>query len=189
METSDIISLLGYTDRWMNLGVIDDDTLKQQWEKYCKSDDRNPEHYRFGAFVEFLAKKEHFTDTDIQKILGLDEDTALGDDLRDSRLIAFVESGGLTDSQFQALASERAIRPPPVFKKYKRERVFRDLRTKGIDEISRSRIRASNDKFMHEVLLASKDATAQDIEWLIRHGANKGLRTRARKIRDSQARG
>ena len=68
---------------YRQLGVIDDDTLKQQWEKYCKSDDRNPEHYRFGAFVEFLAKKEHFTDTDIQKILGLDEDTALGGDLRD----------------------------------------------------------------------------------------------------------
>ncbi|MFT5027742.1 MAG: hypothetical protein ACI9VS_000159 [Candidatus Binatia bacterium] len=83
METSEIISLLGYTDRWINLGVINDDTLKQQWEKYCKSDDKNPEHYRFGAFVEFLAKKEHFTDTDIQKILGLDEDTALGGDLRD----------------------------------------------------------------------------------------------------------
>ncbi|MFT4588055.1 MAG: hypothetical protein ACI8QF_002155, partial [Limisphaerales bacterium] len=34
METSEIISLLGYTDRWINLGVINDDTLKQQWEKY-----------------------------------------------------------------------------------------------------------------------------------------------------------
>jgi len=100
----------------MNLGVIDDDTLKQQWEKYCKSDDKNPEHYRFGAFVEFLAKKEHFTDTDIQKILGLDEDTALGGDLRDSRLIAFVESGALTDNQFQALAPERAIRKSPCSK-------------------------------------------------------------------------
>jgi hypothetical protein len=47
--------LLGFTRAWFALGVVNDAVLDRQRAEWEKGQDGNPEHYRYGAFREFLA--------------------------------------------------------------------------------------------------------------------------------------
>ena len=41
-----ILRQLGYTREWLEVGVVDEECLRQQYEEYLHSDDKNQEHYR-----------------------------------------------------------------------------------------------------------------------------------------------
>src|SRR3989442_1469083 len=49
--------LLGFTRRWWDLGVIDATSLALYRAEWDRGEDRNPEHYRYGAFRAFLAAR------------------------------------------------------------------------------------------------------------------------------------
>ena len=47
----------GFTERWFTLGVVSDELLSEMRRKWDTGDDPNPEHYRYGAFQEYLTKR------------------------------------------------------------------------------------------------------------------------------------
>ncbi len=53
----DYKKLLGFTDEWFALGLVTEESLRQSAATYEASDDKNAEHYRYGAFRWYL--QEH----------------------------------------------------------------------------------------------------------------------------------
>src|SRR5262249_40352417 len=53
--------LLGFTSSWFEVGVIDDGVLARLQVEWEKGEDRNPEHYRYRAFREFLTARRPLT--------------------------------------------------------------------------------------------------------------------------------
>ena len=56
-----IAKVLGYTEDWFLLGVIDDLLLEQQRIEWETGLDTNPEHYRYSSFRRFLAGRRPLT--------------------------------------------------------------------------------------------------------------------------------
>jgi len=61
----DILSILEFNNQWIELGIINDEKLRQFEVDWSKGEDPYPEHYRWRAFLDFIKSKEQ-----------LDENTA-----------------------------------------------------------------------------------------------------------------
>jgi hypothetical protein len=55
MHTHDYKSILGFTQEWLDLGVVTETYIEEAGRRYDASDDKNAEHCRFGAFRRYLA--------------------------------------------------------------------------------------------------------------------------------------
>ncbi|AMV23989.1 hypothetical protein VT84_06310 [Gemmata sp. SH-PL17] len=55
MALPDPMSLLGFTDRWLALGVVTRERVEALGREFESSSDKNPEHYRYAAFRDYLA--------------------------------------------------------------------------------------------------------------------------------------
>lgn len=62
---------LGYSDKWLEYGFIDERILDHQYAEFRKGNDRNIEHYRYRSFSNWLSKKEKFTDSEIENFIEL----------------------------------------------------------------------------------------------------------------------
>ena len=179
MNTKEILKSLGYTDEWMALGIIDDDYLANQWDEYLNSDDKNEEHYRCGAVIDFFERKRDLTDSEIEAFLALEDDGPDGCDLRQNRAIEVLMRADLTASQFVMLGDHVLYQEDPVRKRYVRESVIRTVERSGLSRDQVERIKNSEDSVLHEILLDHEEVQVQDLEWLQKHGWNKRIRSRA----------
>ncbi|MDQ8205805.1 hypothetical protein [Pelagicoccus sp. SDUM812003] len=189
MTPKEIAQKLGYTKSWVSLGVVDEAYLLKQWKVFSESDDKNEEHYRCGAFRDFLTKKDAFTDEEIDQFLELSDDGPDGCDLSANRAIELIEHGNLTDDQFSRLATHPAYQANPAKKRYVRRSVFHRVQKFGIkSEIEE--IKRSDDTPLHQLLLESDDSPEDAIYWLTQSGRNKAIRNQAKiklkKIRKAQ---
>ena len=50
MENDERIRVLGFTKEWINLGIVDPETLERFFEEYSEGRDPHTEHYRWRAF-------------------------------------------------------------------------------------------------------------------------------------------
>jgi len=48
-------TILGFTGEWVRLGIVSEEQIFEIWNLFQTSDDKNPEHYRYGAFRSYLA--------------------------------------------------------------------------------------------------------------------------------------
>jgi len=46
---------LGFTPEWIDLGVVTEEQIAEAVAAFEQSDDKNPEHYRYKAFRDYLA--------------------------------------------------------------------------------------------------------------------------------------
>ena len=53
-DAAEFGQLLGFTPMWYTLGIVDDALLERMRVEWDKGEDANTEHYRYGAFSEFL---------------------------------------------------------------------------------------------------------------------------------------
>lgn len=56
-ERPPIARVLGYSEDWFLLGLINDPLLEQQRIEWETGFDNNPEHYRYSSFRSFLAAR------------------------------------------------------------------------------------------------------------------------------------
>jgi hypothetical protein len=54
MSGKDYKTILGFTDAWLTLGLVTDESLQQSGAFYETGIDRSTEHYRYGAFRQYL---------------------------------------------------------------------------------------------------------------------------------------
>ena len=62
---------LGYTYKWMQYGLINEDILEQQFIEFEKGEDQNTEHYRYGSFLNWLRQKGSLSDLEIDHYIEL----------------------------------------------------------------------------------------------------------------------
>ena len=80
-ERPAIAKILGYTEDWFLLGVIDDLLLEQQRIEWDTGLDKNPEHYRYASFRRFLVSQRPLTPDLATALFSLgsqDHDVAMG---------------------------------------------------------------------------------------------------------------
>jgi hypothetical protein len=53
-----IFQEIRFTQKWIDLGIIDPEKFAKIKLEYLKGEDRNTEHYRWGAFRDFLQKNK-----------------------------------------------------------------------------------------------------------------------------------
>jgi hypothetical protein len=56
MTERDYRSLLHFSDAWFALGILTEGDLFRYGRAFDEADDKNSEHYRFGAFHDFLRR-------------------------------------------------------------------------------------------------------------------------------------
>lgn len=61
MPDVEFAQLLGFSQTWFALGVVNDAVVARCRAEWDKGHDYNTEHYRYGAFREFLAKHRPLT--------------------------------------------------------------------------------------------------------------------------------
>ncbi|MEL6537672.1 MAG: hypothetical protein AAFQ98_19785, partial [Bacteroidota bacterium] len=62
---------LGYTEKWMEYGLLTEEALAQQYADLQNGVDHNTEHYRYGTFMSWLNQKTEFTDAEIEEFIEL----------------------------------------------------------------------------------------------------------------------
>jgi hypothetical protein len=77
----EIFQILEFSQEWIDLGIITPDKLKQLETLWATGEDMNTEHYRWGAFLDFI-KSEALLDEEMANALyelgGNDPDAATG---------------------------------------------------------------------------------------------------------------
>ena len=77
----DIFRELEFTQEWIDLGIITPAKLKQIETEWAISKDKNPEHYRWRAFLDFIESKESMDERTAKRLYNLganDPDGAMG---------------------------------------------------------------------------------------------------------------
>ncbi|MFD0939534.1 hypothetical protein [Pedobacter boryungensis] len=96
---------LGYTNLWIDLGLLTKQVLNEQLKEFDKSDDKNTEHYRYETFRKFLTIKKILTDNELSnyiKVAKSDEDEIMAN----SAILDILTEIELTNFQFDKVCSE-----------------------------------------------------------------------------------
>lgn len=81
MNDDQIRDALKFTQRWFDLGIVDEAWIAQAIHEYRESDDQGDEHYRYGAFRRFLSQHPQLTPEQCEGIFELgaaDPDWTMG---------------------------------------------------------------------------------------------------------------
>ncbi len=182
---STILSVLGYTADWLELGVVNESDLQVQYATFLASSDKNAEHYRNGMFCAFLQRTKSLTDAEIGAIVEL-RDAPEHIDMADNRLIGLVSSGVPSDEQLRALAGHPKIERDPVRKRHHRALILREIRDNGLTSLVFDQIRDSVDAHLHESLLEHTNVSTEHLLWLCESGGNLAIRNRAKQMLQSK---
>ena len=186
-DTATLLRFFGYTDAWLRLGIVDDCFLRLQFAEFQESEDKNHEHYRCGAFLQFLGRKEDLSDEEVTAIVHLRDDGPDSVDLQVNRVIEVILSELLTDEQLEGLSRFPCVRESKTIQK-KRDvcRALRQLTADGLtDEVFRA-ICDARDSYIQRRLFDRHDLNRQHVEWLAQHGGNKAVRNQARQLLESR---
>lgn len=93
---------LGYTEKWIQYGIINVELLENQLDEYHSSGDHNTEHYRYGAFLNWLKSKKGFTNKEIERYLELASEDS-NKLMAGSAVKELFKSTLLTDEQFDQI--------------------------------------------------------------------------------------
>ena len=77
----DIFRELEFSQEWIDLGIITPAKLKQLEAKWATGEDTNTEHYRWGAFLDFIESKESLDENTARALYNLganDPDGVMG---------------------------------------------------------------------------------------------------------------
>ncbi len=92
---------LEYPSVWVELGLLDEEFLGEQLNRYRAGEDRNTEHYRYAAFLRLL-ETEPFGDAFVDRFVRLvvaDPDPVMGE----AAIIQLLRRHPFSDVQFAAL--------------------------------------------------------------------------------------
>jgi hypothetical protein len=96
---------LGFTNLWLEVGLLNEQQVDKLLDEFDKSDDKNTEHYRYGTFRKYLTTKKVLTDCELDnylKVANLDEDEIMAT----SAILDILTEIELTDLQFDKVCSE-----------------------------------------------------------------------------------
>jgi hypothetical protein len=178
LETS--LSRLAYSPAWLEYGLLDEASLREQWRQYAASGDQNTEHYRYRAFVAFLAKSGALDDTQIDRYIELAQ-TDGDQGMAQSALLHLIHLPGLSDGQLDQIRKHPAFASPVSQKNIERVQLLRELRSVELSSELFERCILSRDSEVQKELLERPDMSRPQMERLRDEGANKAIRNIAKQ--------
>lgn len=177
---------LGYNQKWVEYGLLTEETLTNQLSKFQKDGDQNSEHYRYGAFKSWLDHKTEFTSLEINQFIEL----ALGDAdqiMAGSAVKALFTHRNISDNQFNLIKTELPKFGDWTIKLIQREelkkRIEREPLTKGLVQSCINYRQAFKDNVLIELVIDEADEisivdqfTANDFGKRIKNLANEKIK-------------
>jgi len=167
---------LGYTKKWLELGLLTNQELELQIEEFDKSEDKNTEHYRYKTFKKYLTNKKVLTDRELDNFLNLsNSEKALSMSIA-AKLDLFRDIE-LTDIQFNKVCKEIFELGASVQKIVIRQRLLRRLKKENLTEQLFEEIVTSNDSVTQSYILNLSNKS--QLKELIENGATKEIKKKA----------
>lgn len=119
---------LGYTQQWLEYGILTDDQLQAQLTAFNAGEDHHTEHYRYQVLSSYIANRHSISDEDISHLLELiknDADTTMAS----SAVILILKQAYLTNGQFNMVAKALSIYGEWTQKEVARQRERRSRAT------------------------------------------------------------
>jgi hypothetical protein len=176
------IARLGYTEEWLQFGIISEKFALSQHTEFLNSEDKNEDHYRWGAFVLYMNSKEILTDDEIKNIFLLKDSGLDKCELHSNRIHWLISSGKLNDFQYDSLVRYPEVLEPPLQKVFLRHKLLREINKEGLSETIFYKVMETNDSFIHERILSREDLNRGHVEWLSKYGLNKRVRNIASEL-------
>ena len=171
-ELTNKLAKLGYTNLWLNYGILTIQQLISQEQEFDNSEDKNTEHYRCGAFVDFLQNRIKLSDTDFDNLIVLilqDEDESMANAIT----VTIFETIELTDSQFEKLCAT-IMHFGDRSEKIIRYRLLRKLKHSALTDEFLEECIENGDCVVHEHIL--EIANVIQLQELTIKGRNKRIR-------------
>ena len=171
-ELTNKLAKLGYTNLWLNYGILTIQQLISQEQEFDNSEDKNTEHYRCGAFVDFLQNRIKLSDTDFDNLIVLilqDEDESMANAIT----VTIFETIELTDSQFEKLCAT-IMHFGDRSEKIMRYRLLRKLKHSALTDEFLKECIENGDRVVHEHIL--EIANIIQLQELTIKGRNKRIR-------------
>ncbi|KJZ18701.1 hypothetical protein [Loktanella sp. S4079] len=169
---------LGYTDQWIELGILTDEICQVQRQQWSKIDaDRNTEHYRFSAWRAFGGAKGTISNEDLQQcimIAASDADPAMGRAI----LHDILKTSWLSDEQFQRV--RREMNEPSEAKIVDRYTLFRTLRADPSHENLDRAVRVG-DSIVQRHVIDKYPLKRTTLEFLEQYGEVRAIKNLARQ--------
>lgn len=99
----DKLSRLGYSQFWLDSGVLTNEQLEEQIKQLDTGEDNNTEHYRYRTLTDYFSKQTSFEDDLLKEVLRLlqsDSDKTMAG----SATLNLLKQSGLNDQQFGTVA-------------------------------------------------------------------------------------
>jgi hypothetical protein len=119
------LSQLGYTETWLNVGILTEKMLESQLQELMPGDDTNKEHYRYRTFITYLNCHTTLSDSQVEQIISLfqhDSDKTMAG----SSLAKLLELRSLTASQFNSVSKALSGFGKWTEKRIKNQQAIRD---------------------------------------------------------------
>lgn len=171
---------LNYDARWLDYGLLSEEFWQNQYSIYLASDDKNTEHYRYGAFQTVLRNHEVLDEVALNHYIELalaDTDRTMGD----AALGQLLQWPRLSDEQLRQLSSHPAYNLPFLRKLHQRVFLLRELNANGITDALFQRFLDSQDADIQRVLLLEAGIKAEHLKLLQTEGASKAVRNIAKQ--------
>jgi hypothetical protein len=171
----DYKTVLRFSDSWFTLGIVDNEELRQIGAAFETSDDKNDEHYRYGAFLRFLRKHRPVSMEMAEALYDLgdsDPDYGMGGSIM-HQIVILPECPEVVKEK--ALLSDRKH----LVRIVQRERLVSELQGEALDVDLFTRCLESDDHIIHWVLLEHPALSSEQRQALGESGANQGIRNKA----------
>lgn len=179
------LNRLGYTKEWLSLAIISEEYLLSQYAEINVSEDQNAEHYRCGAFGDYLRGKERLTTSEIDAIFSLSDNGPDNCDLMVDRIIQLIVTKILSDDQLEYISKYPEVHESPISKRYLREIIIRRIGKIGAS-LCLKEIKDAEDSVIHEHLVQHAELDYDLILWLKDHGLNKRVRNIAKQMSNNK---
>jgi hypothetical protein len=166
---------LGYTNLWLELGLLTEQQLEEQLIEFEENNDDNTEHYRYQIFRNYLTTKQLLTDTELDnylKVANSENDIPI----KSSALCDILQKTQLTDLQFDKVCSkvtEFGIETL-IKKAIPRQVLLRRLKSENLTDGLFAESLRSNDSIVQQFLLNL--AAINQLEQMAKNGATKSIR-------------
>ena len=170
---------LGYNQNWLDYGIIDEEYLLNQYRIFQSSDDKNTEHYRYMAFLDYLKNKTLLTDLEMENCIKLKDEVIDGLSSYENRIHELIRFPFLTDQQFEKIDGLLGIQSNSLSKIYNRISILRQSDKTGVNLKLLDQAISLKDTVLERKLLDYKNIPKNCLELLREKGISRAVRNRA----------
>jgi hypothetical protein len=175
------LSKLGYSDEWLDKGLLTENDLHQQLERFHAREDENLEHYRYATLIQFIDSRESISDKDLNNylhIIGNERDILIAG----SATAKLLEKDYLNTEQFEKVSKRLTGFGEWTEKVIFRQVLLRKLKTSTMTQELFEEILTKGDSVVHAVLLQAVDNDKDKLQRLAEKGANNKIKNQASQL-------